>query len=184
MIMHMISDLNVSINNWYRVSKLPKLLKKVICKSKRKKLMKHIKTYSDTSKHFYTSSEVYEFLSYAAMNTEKFPYMYIDNLVTYDATPTEYGCLITFPDDNVTYSFLISNSTNESMSLIIRKSTIKGNTTVANLIFNELGLANIGTTTYSEETVNLIGGLNSMIGEMIRQLLTDELARSERIYEI
>lgn len=187
MIINIILDINSGINTWFRESKLPKFIKIFECKRKRAKLKKRINRFVDPDKTTLQTSDIYEFFTYAFNNLEK-KFMYINVITVFDepGNPT-YSASMSYDNSDSTrsiYHFTFIGVTNEKMDISITRENEQGSTKLCNLKCKHQGLFEIREPEYPKFTSELIGGLNAMILEMIKEMLYKELERSERIYEL
>jgi hypothetical protein len=187
MMIYKVLDTNNEINNWYRSSNLPKLVRKMIAKSKRNKLRKFVNQYVNDENHLFTLEEIYEFIEYCNRSLDH-PEMYLESILWIDEDPwnvysTTFKCDV--DEENKTYIFSISNISMRSNEFIlsIRERNVKGIRTIAAINCNETGLRS-GVRDKPEDIQNLVRGFNAMIAEMMGVLLNKALDRSERIYEI
>lgn len=187
MIFNIILDINTSINTWFRESKLPKFIKVSIAKSKRRTLRKKIAKFCNPNKNKFTTGEIFEFLRYFYVKIEG-KYMYIDSITFLESSnkPPICSASMSYDDNDIDakYYFLFNNVTYNSMEITIKLENKKGITTICNLRCGCDGLLEITEEKCNTDIVNLIGGLNAMIAEMISDMSNKELERSERIYEL
>lgn len=188
-----ILEINNSINEWYRVSKLPKWIKKIVAKKKRKKLIKYINKFSDPNTHKYTCSNLYMFLLYCCHN-EQLPFMYIESIGFVDEIKNPFiTAHLKFSDINdknkiIIHHFIINKLETSSLDLKIVTEIItkkkRQSTTIGYIHTGRLGFIEIDRDKCKKELYVLVQGLNLMIAEMIKVVLKTELERAERIYEI
>ncbi|MCM1215926.1 MAG: hypothetical protein NC548_15575 [Lachnospiraceae bacterium] len=178
--MQSIVTINNDINSWYRSSKFPKWLKKLIAKRKRKKLKKSINKFSDK---ILTARDVLWILNYC-LNTYHGDYMYLKTVIfSEDYNPLTIFGVLKYEDEESGNIYQYSIDLNYKQMFMNIKITIENEKGKKN--FNIEGIKDFDTSnTHNEIIAYLINALNSMISEMVTTILNDITERSERIYEI
>lgn len=187
MMMDKIIDINSSIDIWYRESKLPKFIKIIVAKIKRKKLKKYIKRY--TSGIYYRKIDIFLFLYYCfRLYPPKGEFEYIRDIkeiITDEEfnnqknnNTVSYSARLRYGDTNIIYDYDL-NVSNKSDNIDLQISIITDKGTKRLKFSKDILLVD-------DDSIlsDLIRGLNSMIAEMIEIVLNNELIRSERIYEL
>lgn len=179
-VMQSIISVNNDINSWYRASKLPKVIKKIIAKYKRAKLKKIISKFTNK---IYTINDIYWVLNYCNKNFDgNFSYIASVKSPNEDIDPNllarlQYG---DSESGNYYYYTLDVNYRTKKMDISIVIETDNGKKS-----FSIYGKNNLDTDDYKEDFIKyLINALNSMFSEIIEDILNDIITRSERIYEL
>lgn len=187
---------NAKINNYYWDGKLPKLIKKIICKKRRGRLRRKLKYFTDTDNFFYTSANIYEILSYASIqpplsfNKIK-EYDLVINTIDEPDNPVFLASLSWIERDikNLIlfgYDFHIVSKPNRleiSVNACDTRNNKDNNKKLINITGEEEGLYVIlKSDKYDEHITSLLHGLNAMLGEIVYEFIEDQFARSERIY--
>lgn len=180
---------NTDINNYYRESKLPKFIKKSICKRKRKALKKKIEYFLDPEQYTFNTIDIYVFLKYCSIQPRNcFLSMskYICDLSVIEETLNQV-CFATlkyhidYTERDIEYYFNVTSKKQQLFIDIYIKNEI-GTHKIESLQAGTEGLVKFNNI--SNETIsNLIHGLSAMISEISSEFFEDQLTRSERIYQ-
>lgn len=194
--MHMFNELlmeNSDINNYYWDSKLPKFIRKAMCKHKRNKLRGKIKRFVDTDVYLYTSNDIYEISTYASYQPDDNLFKKTNeyNLVLHTFEEHDkfiFNMSMTYGNDPIAYRFNIISEPDKLKIDIYMQDLSQGyekyiNRKLASYSLGEKGLKEIvDLDKYIGDKKYILYALNAMFGEIAYEFMEDQLTRSERIY--
>lgn len=186
---------NSDINNYYWDSKLPKFIRRAICKRKRNKLRGKIKRFVDTDVYLYTSNDIYEISTYASYQPDDNLFKKTNeyNLVLHAFEEHDkfiFNMSMTYGivDDPIAYRFNIISEPDKLKIDVYIQDLSQGyekyiNRKLASYLLGEKGLKEIvDLDKYIGDKKYILHALNAMFGEIAYEFMEDQLTRSERIY--